>query len=374
MEECKQKPHWADRHIWDVQAFRDIAVFFVLGLLVWSIHLLQAIFLPVIIGLLLAYLLNPLVNFLEQKWSFPRVASILLLLILLIGIWVILLVWLGPIVVAQLSTLSKNIPAYVNSLTNRYAIDLGSYQDQLNGLAQFVQENLLSSFNAIFSGTGQAIDWIGSSVGFVVYVLVSFSLVPIYFFFFALNFQTMVDSIVRYVPASRLDRIFALVTKMDQAVGQFFRGRVIIAGLMSVMLSIGWFVADVPYWFLLGFGTGVLSIIPYAATLGWPVAILLKYLDMTTGTESPGFAWMAVFVWPSLVYLLVQLLEGWVLTPWIQSGSTNLSAVTILLVVFIGGSVGGIWGLILAIPVAACLKIFFEEVVRPRWLQWASEH
>jgi predicted PurR-regulated permease PerM len=58
-------------------------------------------------------------------------------------------------------------------------------------------------------------------------------------------------------------------------------------------------------------------------------------------------------------------LEGWILTPWIQSGQTNLSAVTIILVVIIGGAVAGVLGMLLPIPVAACMKIFFEEVVCP---------
>lgn len=86
--------------------------------------------------------------------------------------------------------------------------------------------------------------------------------------------------------------------------------------------------------------------------------------------ESGGI--MAVVVWPSVVFGVVQFLEGWVLTPWIQSGQTNLSAVTIILVVFISGSVAGVLGMLLAISVAAGIKIICEEVVLPplrRWLR-----
>lgn len=163
-----------------------------------------------------------------------------------------------------------------------------------------------------------------------------------------------------------------ILHRMDCAVGGFFRGRFIVALLMGGMLSIGWLITDVPYWFLLGIGTGLLSIIPYGATLGWPLAVLLKYLDTTTGSTPSDLDWLAIAVWPSVVYGVVQLLEGWLLTPWIQSQSTELSAVSILIVVFIGGAVGGLLGLILAIPLAACVKILLQDVVLVRIRRWAD--
>jgi predicted PurR-regulated permease PerM len=120
--------------------------------------------------------------------------------------------------------------------------------------------------------------------------------------------------------------------------------------------------------------TGVLNIVPYLSVISWPFAILLKYLDMLTSGSEQGFSFMSVFVWPSVVYIFVQFLEGWVLTPWIQSGQTNMSAVTIILVVFIGGAVAGVWGMLLAIPVAACIKILMEETALPALRRWAATH
>ncbi|HEU5407520.1 MAG TPA: AI-2E family transporter, partial [Nitrospira sp.] len=77
--------------------------------------------------------------------------------------------------------------------------------------------------------------------------------------------------------------------------------------------------------------------------------------------------------WPSLAYLVVQFIESWVLTPWLQSHSTDMGAATILIVVFLGGAVGGLFGLIFAIPAATCIKILIEEYIRPRWLRWVRE-
>ena len=71
---------------------------------------------------------------------------------------------------------------------------------------------------------------------------------------------------------------------------------------------------------------------------------------------------------------MVQFIEGWFLTPWIQSRSTDLSAVTILVTLFVGGAVGGLYGLLLAIPIMACIKIFFIEFILPELERWANEH
>jgi predicted PurR-regulated permease PerM len=82
---------------------------------------------------------------------------------------------------------------------------------------------------------------------------------------------------------------------------------------------------------------------------------------------------MTVVVWPSLAYLVVQFIESWLLTPWVQSQSMDMHAVTVLIVVFIGGALGGFYGLLLAIPIAACLKILVQELLLPRLIRNAAE-
>jgi predicted PurR-regulated permease PerM len=69
---------------------------------------------------------------------------------------------------------------------------------------------------------------------------------------------------------------------------------------------------------------------------------------------------------------VVQFIESWLLTPWVQSQSMEMSAVTVLIVVFIGGAVGGFYGLLLAIPLAACIKILLQELVLPQLERKAS--
>jgi len=361
-----------DRHLWQITAVRDVILIGLCFSIIWAGYSLRGILTPVLIGLLLAYLFNPFITYAQKHWHLPRPLTITLLLHALIVAGVGLVIWLGPILQDQVATLTEKGPNYLENLAHQYGIDLEYPGEHLQDAASTMKKNVLSIAQAAITGTSQAVGIIGKLVSATTYVLISIVLIPIYFFFFAWHFPAMVGKVGPYLPASKKDQIMKILHRMDCAVGGFFRGRFIVALLMGGMLSIGWLITDVPYWFLLGIGTGLLSIIPYGATLGWPLAVLLKYLDTTTGSTPSDLDWLAIAVWPSVVYGVVQLLEGWLLTPWIQSQSTELSAVSILIVVFIGGAVGGLLGLILAIPLAACVKILLQDVVLVRIRRWAD--
>lgn len=362
------------RHLWEIVAIRDLFWIALVVALLWFGYYLRSIFTPVLIGLALAYVFNPLINYTEERWRLPRPVTILSLLAVLLLIGAGLIAWLGPIVTNQVVTLSQNLPHYVKSLADQYDIQIGELGEQLREQAARVQQEPFSILGKLFAGTSEAFGFIGNVIGTTTYLVVSLLLIPVYFFFFAWRFPPMVRKITFYLPVSRKQQILDVGRRMDEAVAEFLRGRLVIAFTMGVMFSIGWLIVGVPYWFLLGMATGLISIIPYAAGVGWPFAVLLKYLDVTTGPGAEGFSWISVILGPSAVYLAVQCIEGWILTPWIQSKSTNISAVTILIVVFIGGAVGGLYGLILAIPITACAKIFIQEVVLTRLEKWAADH
>jgi predicted PurR-regulated permease PerM len=114
----------------------------------------------------------------------------------------------------------------------------------------------------------------------------------------------------------------------------------------------------------------LLTVIPYVSVIGWPLAVLLKYLDTVGGGQDAE--WFAILVLPSLPYLVVQFIESWWLTPWIQGRTNDLSAVTVIVVVLVGGAIAGLLGMLVAIPVASITKILFQEFVLPEWEAWAQ--
>jgi predicted PurR-regulated permease PerM len=361
------------RHVWDIAAVRDVFWIGSAAFLLWFGYELRGVFTPVLIALLLAYLVNPLVGTAERRWGVPRPVTITALLIAMAIVGAALAAWLGPIVSEQVQTLAKKTPQYLQRATQTYGVQVGTLSEQFNTLLTRLQDDPLSVLQPLFLGTSQAFGVIGQVIGTTTEVALIIILIPIYFFFFSWHFDGMVETVGRFLPVKRKTRILTIIGRMDQAVSGFFRGRLVIAIITGVLFGVGWAMTGVPYWFLLGVVTGVLNIIPYASAVGWPLAIALKYLDAVTGSGG-SVDWLSIALWPSLPYLIVQFVDGWLLTPWIQSQSTDMNAVTVLIVVFIGGAIAGFYGLLLAIPAAACVKILLEEVVMPRWERWAAEH
>lgn len=219
---------------------------------------------------------------------------------------------------------------------------------------------------------------VGSAISFGSYLALASVIIVFCFFMFSWKFEGIRGWLHPYIPQAYRERTLDIVGRMDKSVSAFIRGRLIQATVIAIVLTTGWWFFEVPYFLLLGVAGGVLNLIPYAAFFVWPVAILLAYLDSLSGgaasAASTGFDWMAVLVWPSVVYFIAQSLDGWIVEPLVQGQATDLDPLTVMLVVLLGGTVAGLLGMMLAIPIAACVKILLSEVVLPKWRQWAAEH
>lgn len=374
-------------HLWQIAAVRD-AFWIGLGVAILLFtYYLRSIFTPVLIGLVLAYIFNPLICSLEKRWRVPRVAVISVLLTFLLAFLVTIFAWVVPMLVNQTVALIRHIPSYVlyvmNYLEREHLIQPGGFSG-VRGLATLPQTNPQDLMQTIYSWTGEAFGYIGTVIETGTYIALVMMLIPIYFFSFAWHFDALLHKIEQNVPIRHRQRTLEIVQQMDQAVSGFFRGRLTVAFVMSAVFMLGWWMAGVPYWFLLGIVAGVLNIVPYLVVIAWPLAVLLKWLDVTAGGAGvvqaavtqpvgPALDWVWVVAGPTIAYLVAQFLDNWMITPIIQSRSSNLSAVTIMIVVLVGGAVGGLYGLLLAIPVAACLKILATEVLLPHMQAWAKE-
>lgn len=361
-----------DRHLWEIRPIHDLFIFgAVIGLL-WFLYELHTVFLPVFIALLFAYLVSPFVGYTFRRWSVPRPLTVGILMLLLTLTFIGLGLWLIPLLIEQAQALIQKIPVYMQSLSQRYQ-NLLSNSFNLRDLLGKMYDDPVATLQPLFVGTGQAFGLLGQLLGTTVNAALYTILIPIYFFFFAWHFESMSQAIVRLIPIAHRPHTLHVLGRMDTAVRGFVSDRLLIAVITGVLYATGWWLTEVPYWFLLGVAIGLASLVPYLSAIGWPLAVILKYADAVTAGQSPETEWMAILLWPSVAYLVVQFIENWVLTPWLQSHSTDMSAATILIVVFVGGAVGGLFGLIFAIPVAACLKILIEEFIQPRWFQWVRE-
>jgi predicted PurR-regulated permease PerM len=141
---------------------------------------------------------------------------------------------------------------------------------------------------------------------------------------------------------------------------------------MGVMLAAGWAGCGVPYAIVLGLVVGAFCAVPYLGGVGIPLAVVFLAFKELGEPEAQRMAWWGIVLWPTLVFGVVQFIEGYVLTPMIAGKATNLDPVTILVVVLAGGSIMGVYGMLLAIPVAACLKILCTDVLLPKVRAWTA--
>jgi predicted PurR-regulated permease PerM len=222
---------------------------------------------------------------------------------------------------------------------------------------------------ALGTGADAALAAVGAvtSVGFLLF----FGFLTAFFFYFI---STGWGSVLAFweslIPERKKDRAFDLLTQMDRVIAGFVRGRLIICGCLMVYYTGVYALIGVPAALILGPIVGLLALLPYVAGLGMPIASILMWLEPSSGSWQS--AWWWVIGGPILATVGAQILDDYILTPTIQGKTTQMEMPTIVFASIAGGVLGGVYGLLLAIPVAACIKILLKEVVWPRVAQWAA--
>jgi len=369
---CKPAKQWFEQHIWEFPAVRDL-FWISLGItFLWIGYELRTIFTPVLIAFAIAYLVNPIISTAENNYQLPRPATIsgllLLFVLLLIGIGVCF----GPVIVKQSMQFVHHLPGYLNEIAFM-GMGIDDVQKKMDAFVKAAEENPSTLMQPIMSRLGAIMGFASGFIDTTIYLITSLILIPIYFFFFSWRYDPMLRQARDYIPEKARDSILDLVHKFDVVFGSFVRGRVVIGMTQSVLFCIGYWLIDLPYWFLVGLFSGLLCMLPIVGFIGWPFAILLKYIDAASGDGSSQMDLIAILVWPSVVYGIIQGIETFILTPYIQGHEMKMNPVTILIVIFIGGGVGGLYGVLLAVPLAACARILFDEVLQPRLEKWAAD-
>lgn len=195
-------------------------------------------------------------------------------------------------------------------------------------------------------------------------------LTAFFFFFFCTGWGRVEAFAAKLIPHGGKHRVLDLVRKMDRVISAFIRGRLIICFFQMVYFTIAFTLIGVPAALVVGPIIGLLTLLPYVSgVIGIPIVILLMWLDPAAGFRS---AWWWILGAPLFVQTLSQVMDDYVLTPRIQGKATGMDTPTILFASIAGASLAGMYGLLLAIPVAACIKILLQEVFWPRFRAWAE--
>lgn len=360
-------------HLWQMNWVREL-LWVVLALTaVWVVYSFRGLLAPFFIAAALAYVVDPLVRAIHGRWGVPRVWTMILLLAAAVAALVAAVIWLLPPLIAQASELPERLPEYWETLRSRFA----SWSDGLSsgdgeGAPLDGAIDAQSLAGRAVDSAGLLLGLLGSVFGAASYTLVAAVLIPVMFVHFG-AFYDRIHALEQVIPQSSRAFTLEIIGKIDQAFSAYVRGQLIVAVFTTTGFCVGFYVADVPYWFVVSLIGGTLSLIPYGQMSGWLLAIAFKYAESQTG-EAGGFDAWSILVAPSLVYVVTQSMESWVITPFVQGETLNLHSVVVLVVLLIGGSIAGVVRLILAVPATASVRTILTDVVAPPLKRWAKAH
>ncbi len=428
-----RKPLWATLHLWQMQPVRDILLG--LGLLALIIigQKTSVVTVPLLLAILLAYLFEPVIVWMMKRFGSSRRVSVIAIMVAVIFFVIIPILGGGVYAVGQLVNFTTNTINDIDrvsvaleapdpqlarrKLTGQFdpsepdeeleeisspwlwvydtiqssrtadpvatdgadsdsddfvAIDEDAVEElgsALDAVIQWISDNREQVASTTASAgvdlVNRILNLLGAAFGisFMVFVTVFF------FFFTATEWVQLKGFGTKLLPDKNRDRIIDLLAKFDAVISGFIRGRITIAFIQGIVFSIGYFIIGVPGAFILGPVVAILSVVPYLALIGLPISVSLLALQGHAGMRGE---WWWILGAPAAIYFIGQALDDYVWTPLIQGKSTGMDTPTILFASLAGGALFGIFGLLIAIPIAACVKILIQEIFWPRFKEWAE--
>ena len=317
---------------------------------------------PLAVAVILTLLLKPLVLVFQRWFRLNRIFSIVLLYVLIIVIVLGTAVLVVPVILGQAVNLFETIPVIYQQLIQKLNEAAPEWQTFIednistDNLNQF-SDQLVAVLKNVLSASGGALKVFGQSMVGAISWTVALAIIPVYLFYFLQFKEDAVPHLRDFLPFLKKDHqddVLFLVREFVGMIVAFFRGQILIALIMGILLGIGFTAAGLKSGFFIGLTLGLLNLIPYLGTiLGVCVTLPLAYFQ-------PGGGWLTL-VWIIVVMIAVQLIEGWILTPKIMGDQTGLHPVMIIFSVFFWGiALNGLLGMILAIPLSAFIVTFWR--------------
>lgn len=332
--------------------FLIIAMFVKVGYVFNPIMKMLGIILPpIVVAGVLYYLINPLIDYLETKYSVKRVVSIAVVFIIVFIVLVAAIISLIPVIQSQATSLVNNFPKYWNQNQKMINDFL-----QTPTLRKFHLADKLSTdkiYQMVGNSIGGIFDYtlgnLSSAVGVVTNVVMIVLTAPFVLFFMLKDDDKIKPSILQFVPTKIKQSTSEVLTEINTALSSYIRGQLTVAFWVAVMFAIGYLFIGMPYGLLLGIFAGLCNLIPY---VGSAVGLIPAFiLAMLTGD---GMWWKVI-----IVFLVEQTIETRVISPLVMGSKMNMHPVTTIFVLLISGGMFGLVGVIAGIPIYAILKILF---------------
>jgi predicted PurR-regulated permease PerM len=320
------------------------------------------VFLPLAVAAVAALVFKPFFEWIRARLKVGKVVALVLVCVAVAIPVAGLLFFFGALLVDQITDMVKAFPAWWQSTVTWIKTNVPT-------VSTFIRENpyLQEITDAVVGQGGNLMGSLGlmgkqalsAGAGVVSWVvgLVAWAVFPIYFAFFLMADTGKISDLERYLPflktETRKDIVY-LFGEFISIIVAFFRGQLVIASIQGMLFAIGFSLAGLKYGAVIGITLGFLNIVPYLGNIiGLGTALPLAFFQ-----DGGGLGRVAAVL---VVFAIVQMLEGYFLTPKIMGNQTGLHPVAIIIAVFFWGSaLGGVTGMILAIPLTAFLVVFWR--------------
>ncbi len=314
--------------------------------------LIEDTFYTVIISLILAYFLNPLVNFFEKK-GLNRFFSTVLVYLIILGIFVLLSISVIPRTGRELRRLATNFPGYITAITNWFSslyLDYSSTLEEMPEVVESIQNVISQNIERIQTTFANGIErFLVMLVGMFTRII-SWILTPILTFYFLMDKDHFIEKLKALIPKKNKEETLYLFKEIDTALSEFIRGRLFMAVAVGITTTIFLLLMGIEFAIVIGIITGVADIIPYIGPfLGFLPAVIFGFI------ASPIKA-----LWVGIFFILIQWAENNILGPKILGKTTGMHPLTVLLSIIAGGTMFGVMGMLLSVPFVSVIIILYK--------------
>lgn len=340
-----------------------VAAYGALAYLLWG--MLAGILFPVLAALLLAYLLSPLITWMGKK-GISRGLAIALVFVGFLLLFFSTVVVLYPVIAREVVTVVEKFPGLIDLIENKTipwlrdtaGVDVPT---TVSGAMENYGESLKQAFPGMLNKAGTWFVAAATSTGTILSGILNVVLIPVFTFYFLADFQIIVSFFENLIPDHRRERTVAALSRVDAAVGNWLRGQIEVAIVLSLLygtglaIVFGIFGLGAKTGFAIGALTGVLNIIPYVGVgTGLVLSLAITLLE-----------WQGIgaVISTASVFVGVQIMDGYFITPRIVGEKVGLGPAAVIISLLVGGGLFGLAGMLLAIPVAAALRTLWPDIL-----------
>lgn len=341
---------------------RGLIGLIVIALLCTAIYYLSAVLIPFFVAWLVAYLLYPIVHFLQYSCRLrSRILSTVVTLLLVFGLIAGFFYLIVPPMIDEMGHLKDVAVEYIRQGEKNTAVPPAIQRFLRQHINEYKIENLLMQkdfFDAVKVAVPKVFNMLWSTASILLNVASSL-IALLYLLFLLTDYEKYADGWIRFVPKGKREFASKLMTDIKHGMAGYFRGQALVALSNCVMFSIGFWLIGFPMPVALGCLIGIISFVPYLQVIGFVPAALLALLKAAESGENFWCLLLLVLV----VYIVVQILQDTIFTPRIMGKIMGLPPAIILISLSVWGYALGIIGLIIALPVTTLAISYYRHYV-----------